>query len=363
MDLNKHGFSIVDDKYRYSIESILSYNRFLNIIYGGRSIGKTYSAKCWASTRAERGKGRFIYIRRHDTQLINMSSFFADCTGPNAYKKEKWTVSTKKKEPYFIYDGEVAGYYSSLNDLMNKSIVFEDVANVIIDEFMVSGGYQRYMPDEFNCFLNVIDTLNRYVRNDMKVIMLSNNTSLYNPYFLEIGYTGSSVGEFWAPKLKGELPPDETAFKYHTVIQRVETNENLKAAFRNSAFGRFIQNSTYAEHAIENRSLFDTNDFISKKTGDCIPMFNFIADKNMYSVWSSTKTGYIYVCNGKSNSSVTFSANMGSDFVEGTYSIYSLKIDGKYKFLVNAYNSGRLFYENSRCKNAAFKMMRNIMRI
>ena len=362
MDLTKKGFSLIDNTYRYSIDKLLSYDRFLSIAYGGRRIGKTYSTKAWATSRFEKREDRFLYIRRHNTQLVNMKDFFSDFTGECEYKKKSWTVRTKEKEPYFLYDGEIGGYYSYFTQLINKGIIFENVGVIIFDEFMTTGGYQRYMPNEFNDFLGIIATLNSFMRNDMRVILLANNTSLYNPYFLNIGYTGSAVGEFWAPKLKGELPEGETGYKYDTVIQRVDTDERLKAAFRNSRFGRFIAGSDYAEHSIENKSLLDTNDFIRKKTGDCSPIFNFIIDGSSYSVWCSLRDGSMYVAAGKSQALYTYSAS-DKDFVEGAFSIYSLKANEKYKYMVDAYNGGRMFYESSKCKSAAIKMMSNIMRV
>lgn len=363
MDPSKHGYMLIDNTYRYNLNEILSYGRFLNMIYGGRGIGKTYAAKKWCTSRFENYGERFIYIRRHDTDLVNMESFFNDFTGTEESKKEHWSVNPKKKEKTFLCDGEVGGYYGSYTSLSRKSIVFENLVNVVIDEFMTLEG-QRYWKDEFNSkFLTVIDTLNRFACNNMRVIMLANNTSLYNPYFLEIGYTGYAPGEFWAPKQKGPLLPGETGFKYHTVVQRVETDERLKAAFRASVFGQFIEGSDYAQHSIENRSLIDKNEFISKKTGDCMSMCNFYVDGNIYSLWCSAKTGFLYVCSGMSDARVTYSACESSDFRVGTYSIYALKKDERYQVLVDAYNTGRLFYENNRCKNAAFKMMRNIMRI
>lgn len=362
MDPAKHGYKLIDNNYRYNMNEILSYDRFLNMIYGGRGIGKTYSAKDWCTSRFENYGERFIYIRRHDTDLVNMKSFFNDFTGKQESKKEHWTVRAKKDDRCFLYNGEVGGYFGSFTSLRKKSIVFDKLVNVVIDEFMVMSG-QRYMKNEFDVFLTIIDTLNRFACNNMRIIMLANNTSLYNPYFLEIGYSGSSSGEFWAPKRKGPLKPGETNFKYDTVIQRVDTNENLKAAFRASRFGQFIEGSEYAEHSIENKSLLDKNEFLSKKTGDCVSMFNFVIDGYVYSVWCSSNTGFLYVCPNKSDAPITYSAGDSNDFMVGTYSIYALKKEAKYNFLVDAYNTGRLFYENNRCKSASFKMMRNIMRI
>lgn len=361
--VNARKGQFIDPNLRFSFDEILSYQRFLNIIYSSRGLGKTYKVKTWGTSRFEKFEERFIYLRRYDTDLINMKGFFDDLSGEDEEKKEHWKVRSKGDERLFLYDGEIGGYFGSFTSLAHtRSVSFSGVVNVFFDEFMAGLG-QRYRKDEFNEFLSIIDTLNRYTCDNMRIFLLGNNVTLYNPYFLELGYTGSHAGEFWAPVRKGPLKPGECGYKYDTVIQRVEPNGELLDAFKNSRFGRFIEGSEYANHSLYNKTLTENYDFIGKKSGDSYPMFNFLVDKIFYSVWCSSKTGRFFVCNGKVNDVVTYSSGGNDGFSEGTFNINALKLNGKYKYFVNAYNTGYLYFENLRCKSAALKIMRDVMRL
>ena len=98
--------------------------------------------------------------------------------------------------PYMLYINEFdiflfpIKFKYSFSISSKKSSFMHDKINVgiiIFDEFIKHLGFERYLDNEFNCFLGAIDAVCRY-KNEVKVYCLSNAVSLYNPYFLEIGF-------------------------------------------------------------------------------------------------------------------------------------------------------------------------------
>lgn len=87
----------------FDIETILKHDKLVNMIYGGRGIGKTYSSLNKAITNYyETGKGT-IYLRRFKDELTDFGSILDKVIFNNNYKnieydnKKKEYIDTKKK--------------------------------------------------------------------------------------------------------------------------------------------------------------------------------------------------------------------------------------------------------------------------
>lgn len=176
------------------------------ICFGERSNGKThsiikYGLEDWVKN------GRQIAILRRwydDFQGKRGAAYFdslvCDGNGVNQIKK-----ITGGQYDRVVYQAQ-RWYLAYFNDELNKVVTqnepfalafaismmerekgnsYPKVGTIFFDEFMTR---QRYIPNEFVLFMNVVSTLVRQ-RDDIKIFMAANTVSLYCPYFKEMGLT------------------------------------------------------------------------------------------------------------------------------------------------------------------------------
>lgn len=156
----------------------------INIIIGGRGIGKTYSALSYI---IEKDKP-FIYLRNTDVQLKECITSFG-----NPFKR--WNRDHNKdiyfkaeKSHSLIYDperedGQPIGYGLALSTFENlRGVDLSDVCYVLFDEFIEKRSLSFR---QFECFISFYETVNRnrelLGEDPLQVILLSNSQKLANP--------------------------------------------------------------------------------------------------------------------------------------------------------------------------------------
>lgn len=193
----------------YTINPLLSYNAFINIIIGSRNIGKTFATKKYLLQHYLKYGEQFIYLRRRDTelQMLDKEKFFrtdlleqvfdgfeaidSKISG-GAYtlsfiynddtdKVHKFDINSRR----ILLDKKILCYFKSLSTgIKLKGSEYDEVKNVMFDEFMIDTNdkYLRYLPNEIEIFFNFLVSVFRR-RTDGKVFLLGNATNLNNPYF------------------------------------------------------------------------------------------------------------------------------------------------------------------------------------
>jgi len=180
----------------FDIKSILKYDCLINMIYGTRGIGKTYSALKYALENFKETKMATIYLRRYKDEL---SGFNTDASKNilrplilNELVNENDLKFKTRKDIHYIIDKKsdkaiLIGLPLSKAVIL-KSNDFSDVNFVIFDEFIIDKSNYNYIPDEFKSFINMIETITRMRETTQGVItpvvMLANSASRNNPYFL-----------------------------------------------------------------------------------------------------------------------------------------------------------------------------------
>lgn len=321
----------------------------LNFLVGGCGIGKTYGVKKHCLQQFEKKEEQFIFIRRNKTEYLKkVANFFAPYTDDeDAHFKKDWSVS---KDGTFLCKGKVGGYYASLSELMAKGDEYPGVANIFFDEFIVHGGYQRYLPDEFNCFLGAIDSICRYKR-EVHAYLCANAVSLYNPYFLELGYQYNGK-EFWAPKSK-----DNTGLANDSLVEWCENGE-LAHKLSQTRFGRLIKGTKYGDYSLYNKSLRENEDFIKKKTAYCKLLAIFLVNGIEYGIWRDINTGYFYWSNSKGNGCNERYSITDLDKQVGYLSIRALRNTALWMMFVRAFDFGQVYFDDALCKAACFETLR-----
>lgn len=166
----------------YNCAKCYSYNYFMNIIVGGRGIGKTTTFLIKGVQGANKGN-EFIYLRRYKPELQEFVSkdTLNNITDNVGYKggKEGYT--------FFVGD-QTLGYGITLSTAGKlKSVAFPKVNLIIFDEAVLpTGGMYRYLKDEMFALFEFISTVFR-TRTDGKVVILGNNLDVFNPFFAYFG--------------------------------------------------------------------------------------------------------------------------------------------------------------------------------
>lgn len=189
----------------YDLKPILAKNCLYNVIFSGRSNGKTYAIIAYALEQYFKTGAVLAVIRRWDEDFIGVNSartmyntLEVNGKGENVIRKLSDghfdSVEYYAGRFYLAYYDEEKGkkvrtdkiiaYAFSLTQHEHyKSGSFPDVKYIFFDEFMTKG---RYLNDEFILFQNICSTIIRQ-RDDVVIFMAGNTISTYNPYFGEMG--------------------------------------------------------------------------------------------------------------------------------------------------------------------------------
>ena len=184
----------------YSDENIKAQEARYNIIFGGRSNGKsTAICKSLIDDHMNHKIKKFGRVLRFITDarddLMNawfQSDYLMEYTR-DTYGNEVWYDG---QQWYFIKAGEDPYARKTLKDyfgrvfILNteykyKSAQFPDINRLIMEEFVLLNSAD-YLPVEFELFMSLISTINRD-RDDLNVWLIGNTLNKANPYFEGLG--------------------------------------------------------------------------------------------------------------------------------------------------------------------------------
>lgn len=217
---------------------------------------------------------QFAYIRRYKSDLKNSCSTFFKSVVKNGEFKGHELIS---KNDRFLCDNEVCGYAMTLSTAQDlKSSNFDDVKNIIFDEFIIDEGQKKYyLHNEVDVFLNLIETIARLRK--VRIFMLGNAGNLVtNPYFLYFDLT---------------LPynSDIRTFKDGLILLQYMDNKEYRKEKSTTPFGRLVAGTPYEKFAIENKDKrISDNSFIEKKKATSKFYMSFIYKGQTYGVWEDT---------------------------------------------------------------------------
>lgn len=257
----------------YSPNHTLTHNAFINMVIGQRGAGKTYGTKCfcvkkWLQTGAE-----FMYVRRNQKELdMVKDKLFADTDYPIVCKGDVYWYKTD--------DGQqVCGWAIPLSTSSKyKSAPFPKVKYIVFDEFIIDPSKnERYLKNEVDTFLNLLETVVR-MRNDCRVIMLANSLSFVNPYTL-----------YWGLRKCGTYSKTRDGL----VLLELYYSDKYKEEKEKSVIGKLTKGSRYAEMAVDNRFILDSDDFVCKRKGQWQSFCGIVLEGHEFGVWKSGNTFHV----------------------------------------------------------------------
>lgn len=306
----------------------LSYNKLFTFIIGARGVGKTYASKKHCINRFIKNGEQFVYIRRTKTDLKTIGQFFTDIS--NVFPEHSFEAKNRN----LYIDDKLAGFAFSLTTAATlKSTPFPDVGWIIFDEFIIDKGFQRYLPNEVESFLEMYSTISRL--RDVRVIFLSNAITVTNPYFTYFDI---------------DVVNDKEFFTSAEIVVQLVKNDDYANAVYETRFGRLVKDTNYAAYSIENKFLRDSSEFIAKRSTEATLIFNLHTSHDVYGVWYDYKTG-IYNVSRDYNPDFIVNYSTGEQaHTEGTEMITKRR-PFLYEQFISAYLKGRATFETIQVKN------------
>lgn len=325
----------------YDLTKILSYNAFLNILIGGRGIGKTYSCSKFVAKQFIKKNEEFAYVRRYKTELKKSVPKFFDALNKN---EEFPGHKLSSKNNSFYIDDKICGYAFTLSTAQDlKSSNFSNVKYIIFDEFILEEGQKHYLKNEVEALLSLIETIAR--TRDVKVFLLANAVTIANPYFI-----------YWDLTLP--YGSDVKTFKDGLIlVNYIESSEEFLNAKKNSSFGKLIEGTEFGEYAINNNFRLDNKTFVEKKTGTSKCSFAFQFKNKIYGAWFDFNVGKIFVSEDY-NENVQFFACTKEDQTPNTMLLSAAKDYSCWKLFVKNYKLGNVYFESLKIKQATQELLR-----
>lgn len=267
----------------YDYSGIDGYNKLINIICGGRDIGKTFGAKLKAISHFQKTGYMSIFLVRYGNEITDFPDafkrYFADV---NRVAYPDKVIEVRGKAAYFD-NKQFATFYPLARAQKAKYISWYDFDRIFFDEYIAKD--LRYLKDEADAFLDFYDTVDR-MRGTTKAYLLSNAITVSNPYFKAFGL---------APDLTRAgyyFPPDN---KRSIVLHYVPPDEDLGDRSKAAAFVDTIKGTKYGDYSLGNTFLLDSAEGVGTPSESMSHLFNIIYNDDRFSVWSAPASETIWV--------------------------------------------------------------------
>lgn len=172
-------------------------NFHYNILLGERSNGKSYAVKKLCLDRAFRDPShKFVYLRRFqiESKAADVEGYFRDAPVADITGGQFTKIMVYRGIIYFAnidpetgknIKGPAAGFIAYLsNEQHFKSQNFNDVSEIIFEEFITDQGYLYREPEKLQSFISTVAR-----RRKIRVWMIGNTINRVCPYFTEYGLT------------------------------------------------------------------------------------------------------------------------------------------------------------------------------
>lgn len=267
----------------WDINKILPYQRNFNLINGERSIGKTYTTQKWVVGKCIEKQQQFVYLVRTQSEK---KEGVLERAFEKVMTKEFPGVETAYTEETMSANGEIIGFCIAISESQKiKKRSFPNVYYIIFDEYMLEDSSRsNYVSGwkEPDLLLSIYHTIDRE-EDRVKVFMLGNNTSFFNPYHLHPAFNIQPIkqGQIWTSE--------------NVLYQWAEGSKDLKEKRATSKFGKMIQNTRYGEYASAGHFIEDNDDFIAVHDGKAQYEFTIICGGIQYGVFADQNKGLVYI--------------------------------------------------------------------
>ena len=334
----------------YNFDKLMSYNGVWNFLCGARGLGKTYGAKIKAVKAAIHKGEQFIYMRRYKEELRkSKDAFFADLDAEGAFPDWDFRIhgSLAQKSHVNLRDDkkrqwDTIGYFIPLSSAQGvKSVAYPLVTTIIFDEFILEKGLTHYLPNEAEIFTNFYSTVDRY-KDKTRVFFLANAVSINNPYFLTYRIKPDEVGEF---------------HRTHDgfIVCHFADSADFKNDVYKTRFGRFIQDTEYANYAVGSEFKDNHDGLVQFKPSEAVYFYTLETANGTFSVWLDwgSQTYYIQSKRPKQEKIMTL---LSEKMVEGKTLLFTN--DKLIQDMRTAFRNARVYFDSAQARNSFIEIFR-----
>lgn len=274
----------------YNFNRLFSFNATYNFLVGGRGLGKTYGSVKKGIRDFIKNGDEFVYLRRYKSELVSAKMTFFSAV-ESEFKDYDFRVqgntgeiahaSTRKEKKR---EWKTLCHFVSLSTAQSrKSVNYSHVSLIIYDEFIVETANQQYLRDEARVFNNFYSTVDRW-KDKTRVLFLANSVSIANPYFIEYNI----------------IPDDDERQEFVIkadgfICCHFPHSKEFQDAVYQTAFGKFIKDTEYADYSIGNQFADNNDRLIESKDGTSDYMFTLETRVGQFSVWKARSRGQYFI--------------------------------------------------------------------
>ena len=338
----------------FSLRKPLSYGRHFIAITGKRSTGKSTGTSLYILMNyLETGKG-WIYTRRTKDEMdVTAPTWFDNAVEIlNSYITDK---ADKIKVEYqggtYYVNGIEAGIAIPLSlqqKYKSTNLSFADF--IIYDEFIAFegtgylGGATNPLK-EFRAILSLFQSTDRTVgkafRNEVVIIALGNNDSLFNPLYMGLGVDKfiRTDTHFLAPK--GE----------EWVVMQMKAEDAEEAEAYKNSVGYKLSDERTRDYAYENLSKEETakTTFVQKITTPLKQLCNLHFDGYDMIMSVNYREGFVYISRGHVEGMPDYALTVADHRPNYTLTLHGGN-QGYLGLLRQMYDTGAIRFENLKCK-------------
>lgn len=270
----------------YDPYPVITKNRFLNMIIGGRRIGKTYAFRKALVKLALKNDSKIAYVRQQKVDIEAITDFF----GELKYDKDFENLEILDT-PNFVYVNKkplILKVAVSQYKKFKSSGDYPDYDTIWFDEFLQEDG--RYLNDEPNKFMSIVMSIFRNDRPNKRIYMTTNTADYFNPYSESFKFYPKNK-EFTYDKKRGIL------------YQMVDMSEFITdKAEEKTDLEKLVESTEYNDLAFGNKFNDDNDDYISKKDSKSWEFCGLEIDSKRYGLW--TNGAMMWITNYQSNNNV-----------------------------------------------------------
>lgn len=320
-----------------------------------RTGGKTTYFNRLCVNRFLRGQGQFMLLFRYSYEVQDVAAkFFGDIQGLFFKQYEMKSKARSKGVYHELYIskkeddtlGDCCGYAVALNSadaIKRFSHVFHGVTLMLFDEFQSETG--KYLANEVGKLLSIHTSVARGNGEQIRyvpLVMLSNATSLLNPYYTALG-------------ISNRLKDDTKILRGNGFVMEQGYIESAADAQRRSAFNQAFSENKYVEFAASNKYLNDVTAFIERVTGPSRYLCTFMCDGNGYAIREYEEQGIVYVDDRPDTS---YKDKIVVTVEDHDVNYVMLKRNSLFiENLRYFFEKGCFRFKNLRCREAALKLL------
>lgn len=343
----------------YNWNDTLGYEADMTCVISDRGFGKTFGLREQCVRDWKKDGSRFVEVVRVKEEIADVMDGYLDKVARASHaldgyiwKSERAKILIAKKpkkneKPQW----DVLAYFVALTQMQrSKKKTYVNVKRIIFDEAILdyTDQYHRYLPNEYNLLVNVVDSCTRQAADDEEhkaayVYLLGNACDLINPYFQAYGI--DEVPEHGKTWYAGKT----------FLLDYVDPGERAQRKIDNTLAGRLSRVTSESRMIAYNEFANAHIDYVEQKPKRAKIQYGMVYRGMKFGVWADFKNGLIYI-NQKipNNTRVIYSMTTRDNRIN---MLMAKKADAPLRALLDLYYMGCVRYDTAATRERFLKIL------